>query len=83
MARDAEVTERPEFLFLSQLNYWGGKIGKDNKPAVRRTMNQMVENWLDNLALEEAEAEDAAAAESKAAQDQQKSADLTTSAAAN
>lgn len=80
---DAEVTERPEFFFLSQLGYWGGKIGKENKPAVRQTLNQMVENWLDNLALEEAEAEDRAEAEAKAAQDQQDSPVLSAAANAN
>lgn len=80
---DAEVSDRPEFFFLSQLNYWGDKIGEENKPAIRHALNQMVEHWLDNLALEEAEAEDLAEAEAKTAQDQQKHPVLSTAANSN
>lgn len=50
---------RPEFFFLDHLNYYRGyDMPAEQKAAIRQTLNQMVETWLDNLALEEAEAED-------------------------
>lgn len=80
---DAEVDERPEFFFLSQLGYWGSHMEDNAKAAVRHSLNQMVEHWLDNLALEEAEAEDQAEADAKAAQDQQDSVAIPAAANAN
>lgn len=54
---------RPEFYFLSEMrNLYRYDITEAEKPAIRRALNQMVENWLDNLALEEAEALEAEAA---------------------
>lgn len=65
--------DRPEFFFLENLSYYRGKqLKKREKPAIRHTLNQMVETWLDNLALEEAEAEEAAE-EAKKAEAQQAS----------
>lgn len=59
--------ERAEFFFLSSLGYIRThNLNEREHDALRQTMNQMVVNWLDNLAMEEAEAEDAAEESAKA-----------------
>ena len=64
---DAQIKERPEFFFLTRFSYYrnGRDMKSEQKDAIAHTMNQMMQSWLDNLALEEAEAEDAAAELSK------------------
>ena len=64
---DVKVPDRPEFFFLKNLGYHrAAQLEEAAADAVRFALNQMVENWLDNLALEEAEAEDAAEDAAKA-----------------
>ena len=59
--------DRAEFFFLSSLGYIRIHNLEDREyDALRQTLNQMVVNWLDNLAMEEAEAEDAAEESAKA-----------------
>lgn len=63
----AKVESRPEFFFLEGLSYYRyNKLSPSQASAIRTSMNQMVEHWLDNLALEEAEAEEAAEKAEKA-----------------
>ncbi len=72
-----DIEERPEFFFLSHLNYYSySDMSEAEKAAVRQSLNQMMHNWLDNLALEEAEAEDAAAESSKSDSTKEGSSDL-------
>jgi len=62
-SKGTSITERPEFFFLTKLGYYRApELKKSELNAVAHSLNQMMENWLDNLALEEAEAEEAAAA---------------------
>lgn len=58
---DSTSKLRPEFFFLKSFSYYrSSPFTATEKSIIRQTMNQMVEQWLDNLALEEAEAEEAA-----------------------
>lgn len=64
---NVEVKTRPEFFFLDHMSYYRSyDLSEIEKSAIRQTLNQMVENWLDNLALEEIEAEEAAEEAAKA-----------------
>lgn len=74
---EGKIKERPEFFFLSNLHYYAyEEMGKKKRAAIRQALNQMMHNWLDNLALEEAEAEDAAAESSKSSAAKTASGDL-------
>lgn len=80
----ARIQDRPEFFFLSNLGYYyQGELKESDKATIRHSLNQMVEAWLDNLALEEIEAEEAAEEATKAAEAESKSPSLTDSSTAN
>lgn len=76
---NAQIEERPEFYFLEKVGYWVPEFSEKKKLAIRQTMNQMMENWLDNLALEEAEAEESAEEAARIAAQKEPAAEATLS----
>lgn len=53
---DYKIEERPEFFFLSNMSWYGRGLNSKQKEVIRESLNNMIQTWLDNLALEEAEA---------------------------